>query len=259
MKLVIVDDDMMIVKGLLTLIREDKEYDNVEIYTAYNGNRALDILRSTSVDIMITDIRMRGMDGLDLIKEVRTQNLCSKIIILTAFEQFDYAKTALKYQVLDYLTKPINMEELRSILNTAIQSTVSQNCSEEYIYNLINQIIDPDIFEKITCSKVVRRILEYIEKNHTKDTSLTELSIKFGLHPNYICALLNKEIGMSFIKYRDIYRIYHAMKIILADKTCTFKQVSFRVGYSSESSFYKKFKTYTSFTPLQFMEKYNNF
>lgn len=81
-----------------------------------NGEEALDVLSTTSVDILVTDIEMPGMNGLDLIRCVREMYPSIHIVILSGYSNFEYARSALRYGVDDYLLKPIDQESLNQIL-----------------------------------------------------------------------------------------------------------------------------------------------
>ncbi|HEY2491784.1 MAG TPA: response regulator [Paenibacillus sp.] len=115
--LLIVDDEKNIRYGLKTMI--EREFpDLYGIHMASNGQNALDQYRETRADIVITDIRMPVMDGIRLIGElaIETGDKGPVVIILSGYDDFEYAKTAIKYKVKDYLLKPIRREELFDLL-----------------------------------------------------------------------------------------------------------------------------------------------
>ena len=116
--LLIVDDEKNIRVGLKTMI--EREFPDIYcIHMASNGQSALELYREICVDIVITDIRMPIMDGVRLITELANEN-CGEgpaVVILSGFDDFEYAKTAIKYKVKDYLLKPIRREELFDLLN----------------------------------------------------------------------------------------------------------------------------------------------
>jgi len=116
--LLIVDDEKNIRVGLKTMI--EREFpDRYCIHMASNGQSALDLYRETHADIVITDIRMPVMDGIRLITELANESSGERpaVVILSGFDDFEYAKTAIKYKVKDYLLKPIRREELFDLLN----------------------------------------------------------------------------------------------------------------------------------------------
>ena len=114
----LVDDEPSVLTGLRYVIDWD-EY-GVEIAgTASNGTQALELLRELPVDILITDIQMPQMGGLELLQQVRAQNMDLRCIILTGYDDFKYVKKAAQLGIENYLLKPVSPEELsETLLNT---------------------------------------------------------------------------------------------------------------------------------------------
>lgn len=114
----LVDDEPSVLTGLRYVLDWD-EY-GVEIAgTASNGTQALELLRELPVDILITDIQMPQMGGLELLQQVRAQNMDLRCIILTGYDDFKYVKKAAQLGIENYLLKPVSPEELsETLLNT---------------------------------------------------------------------------------------------------------------------------------------------
>lgn len=111
LKVMIADDEDKICQLIYKLINwESLGMDVVGI--AHNGIEALELIKTNSPDIVITDIRMPGYDGLELIGKAKEINLSIEFIIISGYQHFDYAQKAIKYGVMDYLLKPIKKEEL---------------------------------------------------------------------------------------------------------------------------------------------------
>ena len=118
-RVIIVDDEPMIRRGL----RETIEWDSLGLEVAgeaADGVEALRLVRAIRPEILITDIRMPGMDGLELIQEVRKLNYEVKITILSGYSDYSYLKTAIRLGVDNYLLKPIDNDELISNLKNAV-------------------------------------------------------------------------------------------------------------------------------------------
>lgn len=120
-ELLIVDDEKSVVDSLALTIPWE-EYSIEEVHTAYSAKEALDIVNRHAIDIVITDIRMPEMDGLELIERIR--HIASKIrcIILSGHDEFEYAQKALQYQAVNYLLKPIDIEALIETVTAAIHT-----------------------------------------------------------------------------------------------------------------------------------------
>lgn len=115
MKLMVVDDEPIILNGIIRMIQKANT-SFTEIVGAADGIDALHKLAAFQPDLILTDIHMPEMDGLALIKEIQAQNLSSRFVIITGYDDFAYARQALRYQVVDYLLKPINKVELLGVL-----------------------------------------------------------------------------------------------------------------------------------------------
>ncbi|MFD1954349.1 response regulator [Paenibacillus thailandensis] len=127
--LLIVDDEKNIRNGLKTMI--EREFpDMYEIRTAAQGQEALDRYREQPADIVVTDIRMPVMDGIRLIEALAesegSEGSKPVVLILSGYDDFEYAKAAIKYQVKEYLLKPIRREELFAALRKTEEALLRQ-------------------------------------------------------------------------------------------------------------------------------------
>lgn len=131
LKVLLVDDEDIILKGLSVIIDWEKE--GFEIMgRAHNGREALDIIIEEQPDVVISDIRMPVMTGLELLETVKREKLSeANFIILTGFDDFDYARKALKNDALDYLLKPVEKHELVGALLKAKKIREERSRHEE--------------------------------------------------------------------------------------------------------------------------------
>ncbi len=245
MKLLLVDDDTIILKGLTNMIGK-MALQNITVYTARNGADALEILKYTGADLLLTDIDMPAMNGLELIEEVVRRQYCNRFIILSGFDKFDYVRRALRFHVIDYLLKPIDKIELTRIVSS--------------VYNEIHKVLKENIhtpqFSSLNFSidesnmpGILKDILHYMRLNFHKSISLEQLGEEFGLHPNYICSLFQTHTKTTFLKYLDSLRLQESIAVLLRDKELTIEKVAISSGFMSERHFYKVFKKYMGITP----------
>ena len=118
-KLLICDDEVKICRLIKNLINWEELGAEV-VGMAYDGLTAMRIADEEKPDIIITDIRMPGMDGLDMIRRIREQKMNTDFIIISGYRQFDYAQKAIRYGVEDYIVKPINEKELYQMVSRII-------------------------------------------------------------------------------------------------------------------------------------------
>ncbi len=118
-KVLIVDDEEILTWIMSKTLSKDKK--RYEVLVANDGNKALEIMQSVPVDLVITDIRMPGMSGLDLLEEIREKYPETKVIIMTAYGNPEVQKEANERGCLHYLEKPFKIEDLRNLILDAIK------------------------------------------------------------------------------------------------------------------------------------------
>ena len=129
LKLIIADDERIIRETISTII--DWKQNNIELVgLCQNGLEAYDIILDETPDIVLTDIRMPGMDGLELIRRISETDLNTQFIILSGYGEFEYAKTAMKYGVRHYLLKPCNELQILEVIQEIAQDCYLKNISE---------------------------------------------------------------------------------------------------------------------------------
>ncbi|WP_276358122.1 response regulator transcription factor [Cohnella caldifontis] len=233
MKILIVDDEPLILSGLVKVVREVAPV-GARFRDAGNAYEALDIMKDYWPDVTITDLNMPEKNGFELIEEARQDGLCDRFIILTGYDEFEYARRALRTGVVDYLLKPIDKVEIARLLERVGEELPAGNDSDY--------------------SKHAKRILAYMEANFRSDLSLDHLADRMDLHPNYISSLFKKETGDTFVNYLNGLRIREARKLLRAQRHLPVSAVGQQVGYENKHYFTKVFKKYTGVTPSEYRE-----
>lgn len=135
MNVVIADDERISREGLRDLV-DWKSLGMAVVFCAPNGQEALDYIESNPVDLLITDIRMPKMDGLELLRRLSARPGAPSALILSGFNDFSYAQRAIKYGVLDYLLKPIRpavlLEALKKVAQKRSMETGAEPGPEQY-------------------------------------------------------------------------------------------------------------------------------
>ncbi len=121
MKILVVEDELYAREALVKQIRQYDTEESFQIFEAANGEEGFKIWMEIEPELLMTDIRMPKMDGLKLLEKVREKNAKVPVIILSAYSDFEYARTALSYGANEYLLKPINSESLAKCLNKFVQ------------------------------------------------------------------------------------------------------------------------------------------
>lgn len=117
-RILIVDDEDIVLKSCLRILQK-LDY---EVETAYSGQTALDQLEKKKYDIVVTDLMMPGMDGMQLLEEIKKHYPDVIVIIFTGFATVETARQALKAGAFDYIPKPFTPDELRTVISNAVNT-----------------------------------------------------------------------------------------------------------------------------------------
>lgn len=242
-KTIILDDEMIIRMGLEKIIRENVEEIEV-VALAGNGKECIEILNEQKVELIITDIRMPHMDGLELIRALDEQKKAIDFIVISGYDDFNYCKTALQYRVWDYVLKPIDKNEFISTLKRFIDNKKRKNFQKNVSENII-------IYDD---KKIIIEIKRYLRSHYNQDVSLREMSEKFYLSTGYISQLFRKETDLTITGY--LLKIKMEMACIaLKDGTKRINEIAENVGYKNPRQFATMFKRYYGITPSQYREQ----
>lgn len=141
MKLLIVDDDRQIRSGLAESINWLSQGIDV-VLTAADGLEALQLFDQEKPEIVLTDIRMPGLDGLELGREILKRSVPATVIILSGFSDFEYARQAMRFGIKDYLLKPVQIDDLLEVVRKARDSSIQRSLAQEEQQQLTREYLD---------------------------------------------------------------------------------------------------------------------
>ena len=246
-KAVIIDDEFYVIEGMKKIL--DWESYGIEIAgTASDGCEGLEIVEKINPDIIITDIRMGNMDGLEMIEALRKRNFCGKIIILSGYQEFEYAQRAINNGVTRYILKPIDVSEFEKLIGDIIRELRSLEGAE--------QKDTSQIHTKIIHSKLASDIISYVDQHYTENIQLASLSEMFYCSIAHIGNIFKKNLGMNFTEYIVKKRIDKA-KELLRGSHKSVEIIQFEVGYRDAKHFRKIFKDRTGMSPREFRQSNN--
>lgn len=242
-RLVIADNEETIRNGLKNLI-ESYDLDLKVVGIGENGLEVLDLIREFSPEILLIDINMPHLNGLEAIEKIRRDRKEMKIIIISGYGEFSYAQKALELGVYSYLLKPIDYKNFKRVLEDAM---------EDYTKRLweINKLKDEDKGSNLD-------VIEYIKTNFTsKDFSLKRASDQLFLSSSYISKKVKEKTGENFTDYVGKLRLELASSLLInKDLEYSIKDISDTVGYSTQHYFSRAFKNHTGLSPIQYKNKY---
>lgn len=261
MQLLIVDDEEIIRKGLLRL---DWESAGIrQVHVAEDGIQAKEFLMRRPVDIILSDIKMPGMSGLELAEFVSETSRLIKVILLTGFNEFSYAKSAIRSGVCDYLLKPIQPAELLEAVRTAVQSLQQEHFNRKIIdahqqasgYSSVGQEILQS-FGKV--NDTAQLILEDIILHYKQPLTLHALAEKHHFSSMYIGRVVKKETGYSFVDILTAVRLMHACGYLLSARTYKIQEICELSGFHDQRYFSQVFKRVFACPPLEYRKRCRN-
>lgn len=239
-KVLLVDDEPWVLRGVQGFFNTMAE-DYSVVGKAENGRDALELAKREKPDIVISDIRMPDMDGLAFVAALREENIQAKVIMLSGYAEFEYARRALRLGVENYLLKPLDRRELCDTLEK-IKAGLEKEREES------GQ--EPERQEEIEYSEI-SAIMADIENNYMKDFTLNDLAEKYSLSTSHLSGVIKRETGKTFTEHVAQRRIKKAEQY-LRNERYSVAEVGRMVGYHDYYYFTKWFKKLTGMTPSKY-------
>lgn len=241
LKVYIVEDELYIRMELMELIDWEKYGFRID-GSAKNGKEALNSLKKCPVDLIITDIEMPQMGGVELIQEIRKINQDTQVIFLTGFSEFQYAQQGVKLGIIDYLLKPIEPEDLiESIkkVKSKILDNKTKNTSDDSKSNINHR------------QAMIKKAHRFVYENIEDEITLNSTSNYLNISKNYFSTLYKQETGENFVDFIIKEKVNKA-KELLVEENLRVYEVAEKLGYLDKSHFSKLFKKVVGVTPQDY-------
>lgn len=236
MNIVLLDDEPRIVKGLKKLISSmDDRYQVIETFTDAMKCREYLSRNGKNIDLIITDIRMPQMTGLELLEGTDALSPDTSIVILTGYDYFDYAKRAIRLGVEDYLLKPVDPDELRLLLERIANRKYGANDG---------------------LSQLVFKVKNDIEM-HFRNFDVEAEAEKMHFSRDYLSRVFKKEMGITIGEYLLKIRMEKARSFLSMPGRYKIYEVCEMAGYNDNVHFSKTFKRYFGVTPKEYQMHYS--
>lgn len=246
-KVIIVEDEVAARRGLLLTVPW-QELNCVVVGDAEDGEEGLALILRHNPDLVLTDVRMPKMTGVDMALKARDKGSQAEFIILSAYEEFAYAQKALRAGAAEYLLKPFSDEDLIF----AIREVTDR------LDNKLESRHSPLLRENIAKgekSKYVNLALKYIEEHYQDpDLTVTGIAEELGISDGYLSRVFRKETEYTLVNYLTRYRLQIAMEL-LRDITVKVYEVADQVGYLDTAYFSTQFKRYYGVTPSDYQDR----
>lgn len=254
---VLIADDETLERETLADIVERRFEHEVTIQTAENGRRAADTAVLWGADLILMDIEMPGMNGLDAARAVLKQRPECKVIFVTAYSLFQYAHEAMHLGACDYLLKPVDPDEVEASIRKAIRQIEAGRRLAELAPVQPEPELDGDAAEGEENDRnalVMAHVRKYMEDNYMFDLSLDSVSEILHISPAYLSAQFKKYQKTNFLDCLTELRI-NAAKELLTDPFRSAAEIASMVGYEDSSYFARAFKKRTGMTPTQYRKE----
>lgn len=241
-KLVIVDDESEIREGLCNYFPWKHLGFEIEAEFA-DGVQALEYLLRYPVDVILCDIKMPFMTGLELTKELYLRKSTVKTVLLSGYQEFDYAREALRYGVKEYIVKPTKYDELIKVFSKIKEELDLDQAKQE---SSASEFTDGNNYNE----KVITTIKLYIQQNY-QTANLEEAAQLVHMNPFYLSKFFKDKTGENFSDFLLAVRMKQAAEL-LNDISYKTYEISEQVGYSNPKNFTRTFKKFFGKTPKEF-------
>lgn len=243
MKIIVAEDEQRMRQGLVRLL--DRLGGGYEVIAqASNGQMALDLILKMKPDVVFMDIKMPFLDGLSVIRAVRSHGLETQFVVVSAYADFELAQQSISLDVAGYLLKPPTGEEVEEVLRKIQQKIEGK---QKFMGG-----VPMELKEKYPeAHPLIRRALGIIENSFASKINQRELADELGLSQEYFSYLFAKNIGQSFSTFLREYRIEQAKQLYRSGE-CSKKEIPYRVGFSDSKYFGKVFREVTGMSPSEY-------
>ena len=232
-KLLIADDELPIRRGIAASVPWADHGVQV-VGEAADGLEALRLAVEHRPDVVITDVRMPLMDGLEFAEKLRERFPAVKVLLLSGYADFAYAQQAIRLGVTEYLLKPFGAEELLEKGLAVYAGSSGGTAAEGY-------------------SRIVAEAVEYLETHYAQPVSLREVCGHVELSESYLSRLFKQETGENIVSWLNRYRVERAKEHMRRDRGAKIYEIAERSGFREYKYFCKNFKRYAGMSPKKYM------
>lgn len=263
LKVLLVDDDYAQRSYLENVIDWGSE-DCVIAGEASDGREALECVDRLKPDLVLLDVHMPSMDGLEFLKKISEGDCQVQVVIVSGFDEFEYAREAMKYGARNYILKPVNENELLGVIRKTKQEIAEkQKVKEKLLIDLVSGKIDStETLNALKHSRprygrLVTNTMELIDKNYTDvNLSLESIAASLFVHPVYLSSTFKRETQQTLTEYIIGCRMKKAMELIgSAHGHKSLQDIAMKVGYEDPYYFSKAFKKFYGFTPAEAIKR----
>lgn len=224
-----------------------------QIETAASGVEALALMEDHAVHVLITDVRMPEVDGLQMLETLASRGQLPVIIVISGYAEFDYAKKAIQLGVFEYLLKPLD----KSLLIDAVQRALELEYGRQRL-DVMQKLVDPKLLdagrEEARYGDAIKEAIRYIDNHLHEAISLKQVADLLHLNASYFSVLFKEQTGVTYSEYLTRRRLQRA-KELLASTRMPIWEIAEKVGYQTAKYFNKVFKDNEGISPNQYRQQ----
>lgn len=243
---IIAEDEELILNNLIQKVSSHPKFKVVG--TAQTGAAALALVKKKKPALLITDIRMPVMDGIELLFQAREACPDTKFIIISGFSDFEYAREAIHLRVYDYLLKPVSQEDITNIL-TRLQKDLELE-AENY------QSYFSGDYTHTSPSKIAQLLHEFISTHYKDPIDFKMVSHTMNYSQSYLTKVFIQEYKCTPTKCLNQIRLQKACSLLLYNPELTINQIAELTGYEDQGYFSRTFKKNMGISPLQYRKNH---
>lgn len=250
MKTILITDDEPRTREGVRKVLEAWSAGRHRIVVATSGVEALAWLEDNEANLLITDIRMPELGGLELVEKLRDMVHSPVVIIISGHPDFTYAQRALQFGVVEYLLKPLDKVKLVAAVEMALKR-------EEELHRIerMERLVDEKLMETVGQEKrynpQVQEAIHYLDERLHDPITMRDIADHLHLNASYFSVLFKEQTGLTFSEYLMRRRVQRA-KEMLTNSEMTIAEISERVGYQTAKYFVKVFRTMEDMSPGQY-------
>ncbi|WP_310601655.1 response regulator transcription factor [Anaerosporobacter sp.] len=241
-KYIVIEDEPLIRKNTIKKI-EGLGLPLTLVGEASNGVDGILLIEKEMPNIVITDIRMPQCDGLEVARFISRKKPDIKVVILSGFDEFAYAKEAMRNQVHNYILKPVKAEELKDTLVEIVNHFDAKSQKIRTLYEKEHDLSQEEIYTLM---------VNYFKENYMQDISLSSLADSIGFSQEYLGKVFKKIACQSPSKYLTELRMNEAKQLLTQCIDLEVGKIGERVGYRDSFYFSRVFKANVGMTPSEY-------
>ncbi|MFW6313432.1 MAG: response regulator transcription factor [Spirochaetota bacterium] len=212
------------------------------VATCSAAQPAVEKLRTVNPDVVLTDIRMPGKNGLQMIEEMRSGGWDGYAVVISGHDDFEFVREAMRLQMVDYLLKPIFPDDMTELLERLRQKASRSPAPGTELLPGVDWEHLPSF---------IRKAVDYARNNYERHLSLTEAADHGCVNPTYLSTVFSQHCGVSFVEFCHRVRVAAAQEL-LRNTDLTLADVAERVGCTDASHLNRLFRKVTGKTPGRF-------